>query len=556
MQAGADLVAVPKQKPAPRERDTSLPTTGFPPHTTTSRPTSPNLAMAASSIAAASAAATAARFVPSMVDPQLLRDDANGQVNNVSIGDLEQALTAANASFNDNMFNSGPIDQHMTWPMLHGGNNYMEPNHQEQVPENNEQPQVSYSPTAMTMAMNPVMTTQFATETGLGMMGSSKAKVRGKFTSERRKQVQGVRSKGACIRCRMLKKPCSEGSPCTTCTSVESARLWKHPCVRTRLKDELEMYSAGLHAVLAYHEVSSAKTQIVFRPSPNAIEASHYPDTTVFASFVALEGQRTATELINNPDSKMGDVAKTFRILDNDNDDLPLKLEVYMKQIANVFFEHENSRFMNVTLRTAQRLALEKDDALLAKTLELWTIVHILVDHELRWTISERVSVDAPAGQGPIIENSSDDGIYGLLCLQLNAAAEKKAAAICKSVLGELERRLLTRQANSSFETFLVAIVLLNCIEKSTWLFKSWEQEDFKARWPLDKIPNTYAVQGEQLTVLLHMLLRMRNVPPKTFVISENGVLATDSSMEAKKYYEELQLSCKCLLCTVRCNEN
>lgn len=35
----------------------------------------------------------------------------------------------------------------------------------------------------------------------------SKAKVRGRFTPSRRKEVQEVRKRGACLRCRMLKKP-------------------------------------------------------------------------------------------------------------------------------------------------------------------------------------------------------------------------------------------------------------------------------------------------------------------------------------------------------------
>lgn len=34
-----------------------------------------------------------------------------------------------------------------------------------------------------------------------------KSKVRGRFTADRRKEVQAVRKQGACIRCRMLKKP-------------------------------------------------------------------------------------------------------------------------------------------------------------------------------------------------------------------------------------------------------------------------------------------------------------------------------------------------------------
>ena len=42
---------------------------------------------------------------------------------------------------------------------------------------------------------------------------------------------------------------CSNDNPCNTCVSVESARLWKQPCVRTRIADELTLFSAGGYIV-------------------------------------------------------------------------------------------------------------------------------------------------------------------------------------------------------------------------------------------------------------------------------------------------------------------
>lgn len=65
-------------------------------------------------------------------------------------------------------------------------------------------------------------------QAGFGVLRKGgKNKVRGRFEDTRRKEVQEIRKRGACMRCRMLKKPCSEGTPCKTCQGVESARLWK-----------------------------------------------------------------------------------------------------------------------------------------------------------------------------------------------------------------------------------------------------------------------------------------------------------------------------------------
>ncbi|KAH8804968.1 hypothetical protein F5884DRAFT_435760 [Xylogone sp. PMI_703] len=523
------------QKTARRDSEATLPPANFASNMRDSRSTSPNLV---------STAVAAARFVPNMVDPQLLGEDIKAE-SSTDVKVMEQ-IAQANAAMPDNFFNSEPVEQQPAWPMLDGsvGNMYPDPDHLEHDGLEIPPSQGTFS----RLTMNTTMTTEFSAEYGNGQK-PTKPRVRGRFTPTRRREVQEVRKLGACIRCRMLKKPCSGGTPCNTCKSVESARLWRTPCIRTRIADELDMYSAGLHAVLAYHEVNRTKSQVTFRASLHQIEASHYPESTVFAAFKALEGQNMPS-MDGNIDPGLGPDfgPHMLRILDNDNDDLPMKLEAYMKRILPVFLENEPSHFMHVTLNTAMELSVQKEDVLLTRVLELWSIVHILVDHELHWTVSERVDPSSEPGKGPVIDQSTNDVTYGLLCLQLNAAAEKKAAQICKNVLNDLERRLLQRSSTSSFETFLVAIILLNCVEKSTWLFKSWEQDSFKARWPLDKTPVWYASQGDRITDLLQMLLRMRSVPPKTYTRPEDGILATEADPVSREYFEKLRLNSSELL--------
>jgi hypothetical protein len=57
------------------------------------------------------------------------------------------------------------------------------------------------------IAMNPnTQAKGFVNEFG-NSTKPAKPKVRGRFSTERRKEVQEVRKRGACIRCRMLKKP-------------------------------------------------------------------------------------------------------------------------------------------------------------------------------------------------------------------------------------------------------------------------------------------------------------------------------------------------------------
>ncbi|PQE15404.1 zn 2cys6 transcription factor protein [Rutstroemia sp. NJR-2017a BVV2] len=522
-----------------------------------SRATSPNLAMAAT-------AAAAARFIPSMVDPQLLSEDADAQ-EKLTEARLTRELADATMA---EMYNSGSVDQPNNWSMqdsdTQAAQNATQVAQMAQLTQlytdahASEQQSTEIAETAVSgpvpgpgayqrLAMNPAMTTEFSAEYGNGQK-ANKPKVRGRFSDTRRKEVQEVRKRGACIRCRMLKKPCSGETPCNTCKSVDNARLWKTPCVRTRLTDEMEMYSANLYTVLAHHDVSMIKASVNFRSSSNQIEASHLPATGIVVEFNCLEAVNVPIEGQIDPGLN-NNFNSSYRILDTDNDDITAKLETYIKRMITVFIDNEPSSFMRTTLRTALNLSIEKQDTLLTRALEFWAMVHIHVDTEVSWSLNEKICSGEQAGQTRTIPPTSESS-WSTMVAQLNAAAEKKAGMMCRNILNELERRLLQHNKASSFEVFLISLLVLNCIEKSTWAFKSWEQDLFKSRWPLDKNPVWFGSQGDKLTDLLQMLLNTRSVPPKSYADSYvDGILVVDVKVEGDKrdtrahdFFNEIQL--------------
>lgn len=509
----------PSQKAAGRRESESTLPTASPSGNMSTSPGNITMATAASMAVAASSAF-------SMVDPQLLGEGMSEDMTQPTMN--QQLAHRTSQGFTD-------------WPMMDGsGASYPNPEQFENKFENNDEQNNNVF--ARALSMNHGLTTEFSAEYGNGQK-PSKPKVRGRFTATRRKEVQEVRKQGACIRCRMLKKPCSGDSPCVTCRNVENARVWKQPCIRTRMADELDMYSAGLHAVLAYRQINAMKTQVKFQNSAKQIMVSHYPETTIYATFNALEGENLPTSMNIDPslglNDEIGDQT-TVRILDNDNDDIPLKLDVYVKRISPVLYERQQSHFMKVTLGTAMEINIRQHDPLLSRVLELWSIVHILVDHELKWGVFDKTNMEMVGVQAAYAEDSPT---YTLVVKQLNAAVEKKAASISKAVLSDLERRLLHRSSNKSFELFLVGIILLNCLEKSTWLYKSWEQV-LKAEWPLDKTPVWYGAQGDSITDIVQMLLRMRNIPPKTYHSEDDGLVISDAGPAAKDFFDRLQLNC------------
>lgn len=502
--------------------------------------------MAASSIAAAQAS----RFTQAMVDPQLLAEELNGNIG-MNERTLEQQINDVEASLGMGMrehYFPPEQQQQALWtshmPMMESPGpvpyTSQEQVHPEIVIENPTTPRAPSYPQLAASSSVP-LTTQFSAEYGSGAK-TAKPKPRSRFNQDRRKEVQALRQMGACIRCRMLKKPCSTGNPCRACHSVESARVWKQQCIRTRMANALEMYSAGLHVVLAARQVTDIKTRTPFQKSVHQIEASHYPASGIFTVFSALEGQSGG----NIDPGLSGDFSMDIlRLIDVEKDDPPKIIEAYMKKMLGHFIENEISNFMKITLVTARELLETKEDLLLTRALHFWGVVHILVDHELAWNITDKVDSNVGQGEGPVIDQSNDTNIYNLLCLQLNAAAEMKAAELCKSILGDLERRLLTKDSSESFEIFIATIIILNCIEKSTWLFKSWEQPSFMSRWPLAKMPDHFVQQGELVADLLFQLLTIRHIPPRTTVRAEDGLLVADSGHElAQSFYQQQALSC------------
>ncbi|GME31412.1 Sterol regulatory element-binding protein cleavage-activating protein [Neofusicoccum parvum] len=433
----------------------------------------------------------------------------------------------------------------------------------------------------------------------------AKPKVRGRFSDSRRKEVQEVRKRGACIRCRMLKKP-----------NVESARLWKHPCIRTRIAEEFNLYSAGLHSVLAFHSISSAKANMHFEHIPGRIEARLVDiEPTMYTTFTTLKALRGVNAPIDPQLVASGlsmESMQDVEIIDPDVEDIGGKLESYMKRIGPTIYEAETSPFMKPTLVMAHRLSvenkegIESKESLLSKVLELWVATRILAEPTLKFQLF--FNHTQPPYKDPVILTQQDlesvshasrfpiepgarSESYKLIDAQILGAMEKRAANLSKFVMNDLERRLLQRQQANPFETFLVSMILLACVERMCWLFKRWEnpaqvparmysvpppdlrtqlensinaanaadaaasaaenatnnvdhnvtmtdvppQQDagplvqaasdavnalfsqpHPNRWPLDKPPASYSQQGERFSDILHMLLKMRGVPPKT----------------------------------------
>lgn len=450
------------------------------------------------------------------------------------------------------------------------------------------------------IAINPNPQTHFTTDFSVNQK-VTKPKVRGRFSDSRRKEVQEVRKRGACIRCRMLKKPCSGENPCNTCQNVESARLWKQPCIRTRIAEEFSLYTAGLHTTLAHHAVYQARGLIRLNQIPGRIEATHHPQSGHCATFTPLKCQQSPSTQSTDIDPAIFAALSSpnLELIDTD-DDISGKLDLYIKKMGPTFFDTEDSAFMKTTIQTALSITSPNQDLLLPKALELWNFTRILTSRTLEWQLFSNPSV-APTVAPPTLSASDVEdprrttitmlnhpASYNLIKMQLMGATEKRAACLARVVMNDLERRLLQRQQANPFETFLVAVILLACVERMCWLFRTWEIQPSTSngvnndspqqttstevdlttdptssatqgtqhasarhpRWPLDKTPATFSQQGERFSDILNMLLKMRGVPPKPTPRNTDGMLvvwADDADDTVKDWYDGIAITTQVL---------
>jgi hypothetical protein len=363
-----------------------------------------------------------------------------------------------------------------------------------------------------------------------------------------------VRKIGACIRCRVLRKTCSQGSPCDTCRKVLSPRVWRTGCVRTKFSEELDMYSAGVQIVLAQARVNQIKQAVNLVSHGLVVEACHFPDCAprLLLQVLQRDPDRDAEGKLVDP-NVVEDKPSTYPIvmLDNENQDVPTRVETYMRQVLPDLIRREPSHFMQITLQTAVDVAEKTNDELLKKSLELWGLVEIL-DRERQWAITVKPLGDE--GEPRLIKEDTDGELFNTICLQLAAAAERKAAATSKTLLTGMQRVLQDSKVRIDFNMYFAVLILLNCVEKSSWAFKAWEQENLRHLWPLEKEPGSFAQQGYVIAGLLQMLLGIRKALPKTSRRESDGKLVTEEENPIiKGYFEAINLDCEYTLPAIQC---
>ena len=191
----------------------------------------------------------------------------------------------------------------------------------------------------------------------------------------------------------------------------------------------------------------------------------------------------------------------------------------------------------------------QKGDTLLTNILWLWTCTLLLVDDRLRWqSIITPDTAAAPAEhQAPtenLLPSEASPLSNQLINAQLSVGVEMCGKSLAKSILGDLERRLLQRQQDRQFDTFLAVIILLNCFERMSWLFKRTHAKQ-RDEWPFPQSSEEFVQEGERFADIIELLVDMRSLPPRTFFDPVKNTLVPLGNQDEsiRKWFDEISIT-------------
>lgn len=313
--------------------------------------------------------------------------------------------------------------------------------------------------------------------------------------------------------------------------------------MRARMEDEFDLFESNLHFLTALNALNVARDTGSLSKSSSLVEATHFPDTDIPpATFYSVVGQ-VGSEIVGMLSSDAAPSEEThidIEFLDHEYVKIGDTLASYLDKATQAYCKSESSTFMRETLLMSQEVLGQRPDTLLTAAVDLWVAVHVLCDRDAAWDLQSVVINEAAIdqvedGTESRKDHSPQNYIHSrrLVTLQLRSLIEKRATSICKTLMHDLEKRLIQRQRLQShqFETFLTAIVLMNCVEKTCWLFNTWALQvsdgSKKSLWPLDLPPAEFVERGERVADMLAMLMKMREIPPP-MTVDEDGFLHPD----------------------------
>jgi len=303
------------------------------------------------------------------------------------------------------------------------------------------------------------------------------------------------------------------------------------------------MYSASVQIVLAQSRINSLRQAGTLNHHGVSVELYHLQEVPTRMSFRVLQYDHIpSAEAGDNSAELYADLSQhPIVMLDTEKQDLPAKVEAYLRDMLPELIKLEPTHFVQITLHAAVHLANTTNDELLRKALDLWGYVE-LMDRENQRAMRINLGIDNHRAD----YISSSDQAFTTIRLQMAAAVERKAASTSKELLLSMQRVLQDSKTKIDFSMYITSMILLHCVEKSTWIFRAWEEPGLRSSWPLSRDPSSFSQQGRGIAEVLRMLLEIRKVLPRTACQEEGGKLITKEENPAiREYFEAIDLDCE-----------
>ena len=353
---------------------------------------------------------------------------------------------------------------------------------------------------------------------------------RGAYAPERRSEVREVRKLGACLRCRVLRKPCSAGTPCDSCAPLQNPRLHKMDCMREKLEDQLRHYSAMPYTVLANCALDNLKEKGTFAKDIGVLETSHLPGHKIL-----FKTHQVTMNVALNPANSGAQLYQGSEVivLAIGSDNVLPKIEQYLQAVTVDTIEKEESPVMRASLQIAHELREHKKqsnalgtktEGLLGEAIELWVATVLITDNHLKPTFAHVIGTESDPTS---INEIEAPNLYWLLIIQLRAAIEKRASILCRNALHHLSQRIIIRNHGVNFETFLIVFIILNCAERMQWMYQRWALPDESC--PLGD-PQAFVDEANASAQYMLQLLEIRKMEPHVTEDPETGSLVARKS--------------------------
>jgi hypothetical protein len=386
---------------------------------------------------------------------------------------------------------------------------------------------------------------------------------RSQFNEQGLKKYIGVRDRGACLRCRVGRKPCEKEDPCALCSKIKKSRLWTHKCIRTRTMPNFSLFSTNATSALANEKMKRLQAESENQPLGETVLVSLFdPSNATRLPALRFKERKSPGQL-----SLPARDSVTVTLDSDDERAVEQALMTLLKTHLRVAHNFERNDKIRALIEAGHKALGRGPDEILESILELHMSVTIMTDPLAAFDFAVnagRLSVGSPTSITPEYLPDSHEAIKSQLLAFMerrlvtlsgveldevtgepkkpkgDSRNSKGASTNLKRIMGALEWRLMRRPLLLGKEThvFIGALLLVNAAERISHYLARLENTGYNFSKPKQSYEDL-ARQGKELCIMLKYILEMRSIIPDIDFNAPDGFLLPSDSSTTDEIVQE-----------------